>query len=186
MSETPAPPPRSRLALWLPLVLFAGLFALFVHGLLRPADTNVVSAFVGNPLPAFDLPAATPARPGLATAAFRTGKPKLLNIFASWCVPCAAEAPQLDTLARAGVEIDGVAIHDRPDDLARFLATNGNPYAAIGRDDMRKVQLAIGSSGVPETFVIDGHGVIRYQHIGDIRPDDVPMLLDRLKSAGAQ
>ena len=177
--------PRPKLALWLPLAIFTGLFALFVHGLMRPGDTNVVSTFVGNPLPGFDLPAAASDRPGLATGAFHTGKPKLLNIFASWCVPCAAEAPQLEALARAGVEVDGVAIHDRPADLTRFLSTNGNPYTAIGRDDQRKVQLAIGSSGVPETYVIDGHGVIRYQHIGDIRADDVPMLLGRLKEAAA-
>ncbi|WP_353227574.1 redoxin family protein [Novosphingobium sp.] len=188
MSDSTAPSatqPRARLALWLPLAIFAGLFALFVHGLMRPGDHNVVSAFVGNPLPPFDLPPATADRPGLAMRAFQTGKPKLLNVFASWCVPCAAEAPQLATLAQAGVEIDGVAIHDRPDDLAQFLTRNGNPYAAIGRDDQRAVQLAIGSSGVPETYVIDGHGVIRYQHIGDIRESDVPMLLDKLKAAGA-
>jgi len=178
--------PRPRLALWLPLAIFAGLFGLFVHGLTNPADTNVVSAFVGNPLPQFVLPAAAAGQPGLATSAFRTGKPKLLNVFASWCVPCAAEAPQLATLARAGVEVDGVAIHDRREDLARFLVANGNPYTAIGRDDQRQVQLAIGSSGVPETYVIDGQGIIRYQHIGDIRPDDVPMLLNRLKQAGAK
>ena len=65
-----------------------------------------------------------------------------------------------------------------------FLARNGNPYARIGADNLGKVQLAIGSSGVPETFVIDGKGVIRYQHIGDIRPEDVPMLLGKLREAG--
>lgn len=175
-----------RLGLWLPLALFGGLFALFVHGLTNPTNTNVVSAFVGNPLPQFDLPAATADRPGLATRVFHGGKPRLLNVFASWCVPCAAEAPQLAALAQAGVEIDGVAIHDRPDDLARFLASNGNPYKAIGRDDQRVVQIAIGSSGVPETYVIDGQGVIRYQHIGDIRADDVPKLIDQLKAAAAK
>lgn len=181
MSE---PAPRLRLGLWLPLILFAGLFALFVHGLVNPGSTNVASAFVGHPLPQFDLPPAAKDRPGLATARFRGGKPRLLNVFASWCVPCAAEAPQLAALARAGVEIDGVAIHDRSQDLEAFLATNGNPFAAIGRDDNRVVQLAIGSSGVPETYLIDAEGVIRYQHIGDIREQDVPMLLDRLKAAG--
>ncbi len=179
-SQSPAP---FRLGLWLPLILFAGLFGLFVHGLMRPGQTTVASAFVGNPLPQFDLPPAAADRPGLATGAFRTGRPKLLNVFASWCVPCAAEAPQLAALARAGVEVDGVAIHDRREDLTRFLASNGNPYAAIGRDDARVVQLAIGSSGVPETYVIDGRGVIRYQHIGDIRASDVPMLLDKLNAA---
>jgi len=174
-----------KLGIWLPLVIFFGLIGLFVHGLMRPADTNVPSTFVGNPLPQFDLPAAAADRPGLTTAAFRTGKPHLLNVFASWCLPCAAEAPQLAALAQAGAQVDGVAIHDRPDDLARFLVNNGNPYAAIGRDDKRAVQIAIGSSGVPETYVIDGQGVIRYQHIGDIRAEDVPMLLDKLKAAGA-
>lgn len=174
---------RLRLALWLPLALFGGLFALFVHGLMRPGDTTVPSAFIGNPLPPFALPPASADRPGLASAAFHDGRPRLLNVFASWCVPCAAEAPQLAALAQAGVMIEGVAIHDRPDDLARFLTANGNPYTAIGRDDRRVVQIAIGSSGVPETFVIDGKGVIRYQHIGDIRAEDVPKLLDKVKAA---
>lgn len=177
--------PRFKLGRWLPLVLFFGLFALFVHGLMRPSDHNVPSAFVGNPLPKFDLPAAAVDRPGLNTAMFQTGKPRLLNVFASWCVPCAAEAPQLAALAQAGAEVDGVAIHDQAADLARFLATNGNPFTAIGRDDKRAVQIAIGSSGVPETYVIDGKGVIRYQHIGDIRPEDVPMLLGKLKDAAS-
>ncbi len=174
-----------KLGRWLAPVIFIGLFALFIHGLARPGDTNVPSAFVGNPLPQFDLPAAAADRPGLNTAAFRDGKPHLLNVFASWCVPCMAEAPQLAALAQAGVPVEGVAIHDRAEDLARFLANNGNPYVAIGRDDKRVVQIAIGSSGVPETYVIDGKGVIRYQHIGDIRPEDVPMLLDKVKSAGS-
>ena len=77
----------------------------------------------------------------------------------------------------------GVAIRDRPEDVARFLAQHGNPYVRIGRDDLSEVQLAIGSSGVPETFVIDGKGVIRYQHIGDIRESDVPVLLEQLAEA---
>ncbi len=82
-----------------------------------------------------------------------------------------------------GAEIVGVAIRDRPEDIARFLAQHGNPYSRIGRDDLSEVQLAIGSSGVPETFVIDGEGVIRYQHIGDVRASDVPVLLEQLEQA---
>lgn len=176
-------PKKPGLALWLPLALFAGFFVLVIYGLVRPADREVASAFIGKPLPGFDLPPAVDDRPGLALANFRDGKPRLLNVFASWCVPCAVESPQLAALAQQGVEIDGVAIRDRREDVAQFLAANGNPFRRIGKDDLSKVQLAIGSSGVPETFVIDGKGVIRYQHIGDIRAEDVPLILRKLKEA---
>ena len=173
----------SGIARWLPLGLFAAFLTLVIVGLYWPADREVASAFIGKPLPAFNLPPATDERPGLATAVFQQGKPRLLNVFASWCVPCAVESPQLATLAKEGVEIDGVAIRDRKDDVARFLAQNGNPFARIGKDDLSQVQLAIGSSGVPETFVVDGKGVIRYQHIGDIRAEDVPLILRKLAEA---
>lgn len=171
-------------SLWLPLALFAGFVVLVLIQLRQPADTQVRSALVGKPLPDFALGPAVPARPGLARADLATGRPRLLNIFASWCIPCAAEAPQLAALARRGVEIDGVAIRDRPDDLAGFLERNGDPYARIGADPVGTVQLMIGSSGVPETFVIDGAGVIRYQHIGEIRPEQVPLILGKLREAG--
>ncbi len=177
-------PRTSRWALWLPLAVFGLFVALVLYGLLRPASRDIPSTMIGKPLPAFDLPAAQPDRPGLAQANMATGKPRLLNIFASWCIPCAAEAPQLGELARLGVEIDGIAIRDHREDLAAFLARYGNPYARIGADDVSAVQLAMGSSGVPETFVIDGKGTIRYQHIGDIRADQIPMILQKLQEAG--
>lgn len=176
---------RRRWAIWLPLVLFGGFVALFVNGITRPAGTSIESAMVGKPLPEFALPPGSPGRPGLASADFRKGAPRLLNVFASWCVPCAVEAPQLDALARAGAPIDGVAIRDREEDIARFLERHGNPYAAIGRDDVSKVQFGIGSSGVPETFVIDGRGTIRYQHIGPIMEGDVTTILAELAKAKA-
>jgi cytochrome c biogenesis protein CcmG/thiol:disulfide interchange protein DsbE len=174
----------SRWSLWLPLALFTGFIALVAWGLMRPADNTVRSRFVGNPLPAFDLPAGAADRPGLRTADFASGKPRLLNVFASWCIPCASEAPQLEALAARGVEINGVAVRDRREDLAAFLARYGNPYARIGADDRSTVQMAIGSSGVPETYVIDAKGVIRHQHIGDIRADDIPLILQKLEEAG--
>lgn len=173
-----------RWALWLPLALFVGFIALALAGLMWPADRNVASAMIGKPLPQFALPAAASDRPGVSKADFTDGKPHLLNIFASWCIPCAVEAPQLAQLAAAGAEIHGIAIRDRPEDVSAFLARYGNPFTRIGRDDVSAVQLAIGSSGVPETFVIDGKGVIRYQHIGDIRPEQVPMILEKLGEAG--
>jgi cytochrome c biogenesis protein CcmG/thiol:disulfide interchange protein DsbE len=176
------PKPR-RWTLWLPLALFAGFVVLVLVGLLYPDDHEVASAMIGKPLPQFDLRPAVPDRPGLARKDFTPGKPRLLNIFASWCIPCAVESPQLDALAKQGAEIDGIVIRDHPEDVAAFLARNGNPFARIGADDVSGVQLAIGSSGVPETFVIDGQGKIRYQHIGEIRPEQVSMILEKLKEA---
>jgi len=190
--SAPAPPPAQppakapRWALWLPLGLFAGFVLLVVGGLLRPAGSDVPSQMIGKPLPTFALRAAVPGRPGLATGDFSgaPARPRLLNFFASWCIPCAVEAPVLAQLQAHGAEIDGIAIRDHPADLQTYLASHGNPYARLGADDVSAVQLAMGSSGVPETFIIDGHGIIRYQHIGDIRPEEVPLLLRKLQEAG--
>ena len=174
---------RLRYSLWVIVGIAAALFGLFAYQLTQPKDEFVQSAMVGEPMSDFDLPPAVPARPGLSRADLADGEAKLLNVFASWCIPCAAEAPQLEALERSGANIVAVAIRDRPEDVERFLSVYGNPFTRIGRDDISEVQLAIGSSGVPETFVIDGNGVITYQHIGDIREDDVPMLLEELRKA---
>lgn len=174
-----------RWALWAPLILFVAFLAVVMIQLRAPAEREVASAMIGKPVPQFALRAASADRPGLSLADIKDGKPKLLNIWASWCVPCAAEAPQLAQLRAQGAEIVGVAIRDKPEDVATFLSRYGNPYTKIGADDLSVVQFGIGSSGVPETFVVDGKGVIRYQHIGDIRVPDVPMLLEKLREAGA-
>ncbi|ROT94807.1 DsbE family thiol:disulfide interchange protein [Altererythrobacter sp. FM1] len=168
---------------FLPLAVFVAFVGVAAWQLTRPRDDFVHSAMIGKEVPSFDLPTAVGDRPALSTANLKDGKPKLLNIWASWCIPCAAEAPQLARLQEAGATIVGVAIRDRPEDVAAFLDRYGNPYARIGRDDLSKVQLSIGSSGVPETFVVDGNGVIRYQHIGDVRPEDVQLLLSKLEEA---
>ena len=170
---------------WIVLALAAGLLGLFAYMLTQPKDEFVESAMVGKPIPAFDLPPAVPDRPGLSSADLADGRPKLLNVFASWCVPCRAEAPNLARLEASGANIVAVAIRDRPEDVAAFLAAYGNPFSRIGKDDISAVQLSIGSSGVPETFVIDGQGRITYQHIGEIRPEHVPLLLEELREAGA-
>ena len=172
----------TRALLWAPLILFALFAGLFASGLIKPSTSTIRSHLIGQPLPAFALPPALPGRPTVSTAGF-VGKPRLLNVFASWCVPCAAESPQLVQLRDAGVEIDAIAIRDRPEDIAGFLQRFGDPYARIGSDKDSSVQLALGSSGVPETFVIDGRGIIRHQHIGDIRPEDVPALLSAVQAA---
>lgn len=183
-SDTGPLAPARRWTMWLPLALFVLFVALVAYGLLWPASKEVPSRFVGQALPEFDLPPAADGRPGLKRSDLADGKPRLLNVFASWCIPCAVESPQLARLAAAGIEIDGVAVRDRKADLAGFLERNGNPYRRIGADDRSIVQVGIGSSGVPETYLIDGRGVIRYQHIGEIRPEHIPLLLDKLKEAG--
>lgn len=172
-----------RWLLWAPLAAFVVFFGVVAFGLIKPDDRAITSKMIGKPVPAFDLPPGAPGRSPFSSEDLATGEPRLLNVFASWCVPCIAEAPVLMELKRRGVQIDAIAIRDRPEDVATFLARNGDPYARIGSDTASRVQLAMGSSGVPETFVIDGKGVIRYQHIGDIRPEDVPEMLEQLEKA---
>ena len=166
-----------------PVVLLMLVLAALVWRLAHPEDTTIRSRLAGKPVPQFALPPALPGKPGLASADLAKGEPRLLNVYASWCVPCIAEAPLLQDLKRRGVAIDAIAIRDRPEDVAGFLASHGDPFDRIGSDDNSRVQLALGSSGVPESFVVDGRGVIRYQHIGPIEPNDVPLILAQLEKA---
>ena len=172
-----------RPLIWLPLAGFLLLSLIVAIGLYAPADRTVRSAMVGQPLPAFRLAPIVSGKPGVASAEMAHGEPRLLNVFASWCVPCIAEAPQLLRLARAGVRIDAVAIRDTGPAVADFLRRNGDPYAAIGDDSRSAVQLSLGSSGVPETFLIDGQGVVRRQWVGDIRAEQLNEVLAAVKSA---
>lgn len=162
-----------RLFLWLPLLLFAAFLLVVAAKLRAPGDETIRSGMVGKPLPDFALGPAVPDHPGLRRADLRTGRPKLVNVFASWCIPCRVEAPQLAELKRRGVPIEAIAVRDRPEDVAAFLASYGDPFGRIGADPRSQIQFALGSSGVPETFLVDGKGIIRLQHIGDIRPEEV-------------
>ena len=174
---------RRRLILWVPLALFALFLGFVAIGLYAPAERTIQSALVGEPVPDFDLPPGVPGRPGLSSTALRQGQPRIVNIFASWCLPCRVEAPQLEALARRGVPIDGIAVRDREQDLVRFLAAYGDPFRAVGADLDRRVQMELGSAGVPETFVVDGRGIIRHQHIGAIMEGDVPAILAAYEAA---
>ncbi|HET9354930.1 MAG TPA: redoxin family protein [Sphingomicrobium sp.] len=174
---------RRRLLLLVPLALLALFAAVAWWRLASPPDNVIRSKLEGQKLPAFVLPAALPGRAGLDSAAFVDGRPRLLNIFASWCVPCIAEAPVLLELERRGVTIEAIAVRDRPTDVAHFLDRHGDPFQRIGTDIDSKVQLSLGSSGVPESFVVDGRGVIRFQHVGPISPADIPTILAELEKA---
>ena len=168
---------------FLPIALFVALVGALVWRLVHPGDTAIRSQLTDRPVPAFALPAAAPGKPGLASTDLATGKPHLLNLFASWCVPCITEIPLLKQLAAEGVPIVGIDIRDRPDALARFLDNNGDPFTAIGADSDSVAQMALGSSGVPETFVVDGHGIIRRQYIGGLTTSDLPRVRAALAEA---
>jgi len=172
-----------RILLWLPLVAFLLILALVAGGLIKPHDSTIHSQMIGRPLPAFDLASGRGDANRLRSASFADGRPRLLNFFASWCVPCIGEAPQLLALKQAGVSIEGVAVRDRQADLADFLKRNGDPYDRIGLDDTWGVQMSLGSSGVPETFLIDGKGIVRAQHVGAIGPQDIDDMLAALRAA---
>jgi len=175
---------RRGIIFFVPLAFVALLlFVVFVPALIWPSDHAVRSGLIGQTVPDFDLPPAMPGRPGLSSAGLRAGEPHLVNIFASWCLPCRVEAPQLEALARRGIPIDGIAVRDRPQDIAQFLSAYGDPFRAIGADADRRVQMDLGSAGVPETFVIDGRGIIRHQHIGAITDGDMAAIIAAWEAA---
>ncbi|WP_116092016.1 DsbE family thiol:disulfide interchange protein [Sphingomonas crusticola] len=173
----------SNLIRWAPLAVFIALASALTYGLAKPARTNITSKMVGAAVPSFKLAPATSGLPGLSSADLAKGQPHLVNFFASWCGPCIAEAPQLKVLAEAGVPIVGIAVRDRPQTVAAFLARHGNPFRAIGADNASQLQMAMGSSGVPESFVIDGTGTIRLQTIGPINPQDVAGIIAAVRDA---
>ena len=173
----------SRALRFAPLVILLALVAGLIWRLATPVDTTVHSRLEGQPVPAFRLTPALPGKPGLSTADLATGRPHLVNIFASWCVPCITEVGVLAQVKARGVSVEGIAVRDQAQDLAAFLARNGDPYERIGSDPQSRVQIELGSSGVPESFVVDGRGIIRYQHIGPIEASDVPMILAKLEQA---
>ena len=173
----------SRLLRFVPLIVLVLFVVAVAWRLARPAEEEIRSQLVGQPVPAFTLAPAMPGKSGLSTAELASGQPRMINLFASWCVPCIAEAPILMELKRQGVAIDAVAVRDRPEDVAAFLSRHGDPFIRIGTDPESKVQLAMGSSGVPESFIVDGRGVIRYQHMGPIESQDVPELLRQWEAA---
>ena len=129
----------------IPIILVVWILGTFAWRLIQPSDPTVHSQLVNRELPRFELPSPVPGSPGLRSADLVSGEPRLLNLFASWCVPCIAEAPVLEELKRRGVKIDGIAIRDTPAAVGAFLDRHGNPYARIGSDPNSRVQFALGS-----------------------------------------
>ena len=161
---------RPRLVTYVPLAVFVVLAAVFLVRLESGVDPGAIpSALVGGPAPAFDLPPLDGVGlPGLKSADF-DGRVTVLNIFASWCGPCRQEHPVLEELAGdERIRLVGINYKDDPGNARRFLGDLGNPYAAIGVDRSGRTFIDWGAYGVPETFVIDAAGIVRYKFIGPL------------------
>ncbi len=168
-----------RLLFIVPVLLFLGIAGFFALGLTHD-PAKLPSALIDKPLPAFELAGLNAATPGFGSAAF-TGEPKLLNVFASWCAACPGENPMLGRIAGEGVPVYGLNWKDTPAAASAWLAKFGNPYTRVGSDPGARTGIDLGVTGVPETFVIDKRGRVRYKQIGPISAadwDDVlkPML----------
>jgi cytochrome c biogenesis protein CcmG/thiol:disulfide interchange protein DsbE len=181
-NETPNLRAR-RIVVLVPLAIFLALAALFLAGL-RSGDPSIIpSALIGHEVPQTNLPPiagldrdGAPV-PGLDAASFKGGV-TIVNVWASWCVPCHDEAPLLMQLAQdARVRLVGINYKDDADNARRFLGRYGNPFAAAGADENGRAAIEWGVYGVPETFVVGRDGRIAYKLVGPITPDNFDSLL---------
>jgi len=157
--------PAGLLILSLPLAVFAGLAVVFYQGL-QDTDDSLPSPLVGRPVPEFTLPPITGRADGL-TSDDLVGRVALVNVWASWCVPCRAENPLMVELADTGtVPIYGINYKDPPEAALAFLDELGDPFTRIGADRSGRVSIDWGVYGVPETYVIDAKGRIAHKHVG--------------------
>ena len=166
---------RSRLwPVLLPVIVFAGLAALFWKGL-SGTPNEIPSALINKPVPDFVLdPVPGLDAPGFGTADLKKGKVTVVNVWASWCAPCRIEHPLLSELAkRPDIQLFGMNYKDEPENAVRFLGTLGQPFAAVGADRNGRTSVDWGVYGVPETFIVDGQGMIRYKHIGPLTVDSI-------------
>jgi cytochrome c biogenesis protein CcmG/thiol:disulfide interchange protein DsbE len=173
--------PRRRLVVLLPLALFVALAALFYFRLLGPSDHSVLpSVLIGHPAPQTSLPpvagllgADGQPVPGLTTADF-AGTVTVLNVWASWCIPCRDEAPVLMRLAGdKRIRLVGINYKDSPDNARRFLGRFGNPYVASGADANGRAGIEWGVYGVPENFIIGRDGRIAYKLVGPLTDENL-------------
>jgi cytochrome c biogenesis protein CcmG, thiol:disulfide interchange protein DsbE len=163
----------------LPVLIFAGLALLFWRGL-QGEPARLPSTLIGRPAPEFNLPGIEGvSTPAFATPFLKQGKVTVVNIFASWCGPCRDEHPLLMQLSeRNDIVIAGLNNKDAAENARRFLGSLGNPYDAIGADTDGRVTIDWGGYGVPETFVVDGNGVVRFKVIGPLSPEIIETRLN--------
>ena len=175
MSTLPQTPPGARrIIVLVPLAVFLALTALFLVRLFSGDPSRIPSALIGHPAPAVDLPPVVglerdgKAIPGRSAADFR-GNVTLVNVWASWCIPCHDEAPFLLELAGdTRIRLVGINYKDQPDNARRFLNRYGNPFLASGADQTGRAAIEWGVYGVPETFLVGRDGRIAYKLVGPI------------------
>jgi cytochrome c biogenesis protein CcmG, thiol:disulfide interchange protein DsbE len=174
---------QRSILLLLPLIFFLALAALFFYRLGTGDPSRIPSALIGHPVPPTDLPPLAglerdgKAVPGLNNATFH-GAVTLVNVWASWCVPCRDEVPYLDQLAKdKRIQLVGINYKDAPDNARRFLNRYGNPFAATGRDEAGRASIDWGVYGVPETFLVGRDGKIAYKLVGPITAENLAQTL---------
>jgi len=182
-SNEPTSASKRRLIVLLPLVMFLALAALFLFRLGAGDPSKLPSALIGRSVPDTPLPAVEGlvrngvAVPGITNADFK-GVVSLVNVWASWCVPCHDEAPLLMQLADdKRIRILGINYKDQPENARRFVGRYGNPFAAVGADANGRVSIDWGVYGVPETFLIGRDGRIAYKLVGPISPENLAATL---------
>ena len=174
---------RRRVIVLAPLVVFLALVALFLIRLYSGDPSRIPSALIGHPAPQTDLPPVAGLErngavvPGIDAASFK-GAVTVVNVWASWCVPCHDEAPLLMRLAQdSRFRLIGINYKDEPDNARRFLGRYGNPFAAAGADLNGRAGIEWGVYGVPETFVVGRDARIAYKLVGPITADNINMVL---------
>jgi cytochrome c biogenesis protein CcmG, thiol:disulfide interchange protein DsbE len=174
---------RRNVLVFLPLLAFAALAALFFYRLGAGDPSRLPSALIGHPMPSTDLPPLPGLErdgkpvPGLTNATFE-GAVTLVNVWASWCVPCHDEVPFLEQLSKdKRIQLVGINYKDAPDNARRFLNRYGNPFAATGRDETGRTSIDWGVYGVPETFLVGRDGRISYKLIGPITAENLTRTL---------
>jgi cytochrome c biogenesis protein CcmG/thiol:disulfide interchange protein DsbE len=173
-----------RLFVLLPLIFFLALAALFFFRLGSGDPSRIPSALIGRPAPDTSLPAVQglvtrdgKPMPGISAADFK-GAVTLVNVWASWCVPCHDEAPLLETLSQdKRIRIVGINYKDQPDNARRFLGRYGNPFVAAGADGNGRASMEWGVYGVPETFIVGRDGNIAYKLVGPITEANLDRVL---------
>ena len=192
MSQPEAVVPRRRLLAFLPAIGFLLLVGFFAAVLIKQEffghdPATLPSAMIDQPAPDFALPPLFDDKPGLAKADLG-GKPVLVNFFASWCVPCREEHATLSGFAASGrIPVEGIAYKDKPADSKRFLGELGDPYQRIGIDADGRTAIDFGVYGVPETYLVDGAGKIRFRWVGPLTPEALEdEILPRLAALQAE